>query len=182
MPRLKLTIEYDGTGFRGWARQPAARTVEGELRRALAELYSTVQRADGRRADRHRRARARERRLGRCARRPAGRTSGPGVEHGPARRRRGDVRRGGAGRLQRPLRRAVEVVSLPHLAAARALRVRGEAVTLVAAAGRPRGAERQRPGAARRARLPGVHSRRDPAPRLRADGAARCSGSSWGKP
>jgi tRNA pseudouridine38-40 synthase len=39
--RLKLTIEYDGTGFRGWARQPGERTVEGELRRALAELYTT---------------------------------------------------------------------------------------------------------------------------------------------
>jgi tRNA pseudouridine38-40 synthase len=39
--RLKLTVEYDGTGFRGWARQPAARTVEGELRRALGELYGT---------------------------------------------------------------------------------------------------------------------------------------------
>jgi tRNA pseudouridine38-40 synthase len=38
--RLKLTIEYDGTGFRGWARQPGERTVEGELRRALADLYS----------------------------------------------------------------------------------------------------------------------------------------------
>ena len=38
--RLKLTIEYDGTGFRGWARQPGERTVEGELRRALSELYS----------------------------------------------------------------------------------------------------------------------------------------------
>jgi tRNA pseudouridine38-40 synthase len=38
--RLKLTIEYDGTGFRGWARQPGERTVEGELRRAIAELYS----------------------------------------------------------------------------------------------------------------------------------------------
>ena len=38
--RLKLTIEYDGTGFRGWARQPGERTVEGELRRALTELYS----------------------------------------------------------------------------------------------------------------------------------------------
>jgi tRNA pseudouridine38-40 synthase len=38
--RLKLTIEYDGTGFRGWARQPGERTVEGELRRALGELYS----------------------------------------------------------------------------------------------------------------------------------------------
>jgi tRNA pseudouridine38-40 synthase len=38
--RLKLTIEYDGTDFRGWARQPGERTVEGELRRALSELYS----------------------------------------------------------------------------------------------------------------------------------------------
>jgi tRNA pseudouridine38-40 synthase len=41
VPRLKLTIEYDGTGFRGWARQPEARTVEGELRRAVGELYGT---------------------------------------------------------------------------------------------------------------------------------------------
>ena len=40
--RVKLTLEYDGTGFRGWARQPDARTVEGELRRALGELYGAV--------------------------------------------------------------------------------------------------------------------------------------------
>ena len=40
--RLKLTIEYDGTDFRGWARQPGARTVEGELRRGLGELYPAV--------------------------------------------------------------------------------------------------------------------------------------------
>jgi tRNA pseudouridine38-40 synthase len=40
--RLKLTIEYDGTGFAGWARQPGARTVEGELRRGLGELYAAV--------------------------------------------------------------------------------------------------------------------------------------------
>jgi tRNA pseudouridine38-40 synthase len=37
--RLKLTLEYDGTGFRGWARQPDERTVEGELRTALEQLY-----------------------------------------------------------------------------------------------------------------------------------------------
>jgi tRNA pseudouridine38-40 synthase len=37
--RLKLTVEYDGTGFRGWAAQPELRTVEGEVRRALAEVY-----------------------------------------------------------------------------------------------------------------------------------------------
>ena len=40
--RLKLTVEYDGTGFRGWARQPQERTVEGEVRRALGELYGSV--------------------------------------------------------------------------------------------------------------------------------------------
>ncbi len=34
--RLKLTLEYDGTGFHGWAAQPGLRTVEAELRRALA--------------------------------------------------------------------------------------------------------------------------------------------------
>jgi tRNA pseudouridine38-40 synthase len=36
---LKMTLAYDGTGFRGWARQPGERTVEGELRAALAALY-----------------------------------------------------------------------------------------------------------------------------------------------
>jgi tRNA pseudouridine38-40 synthase len=37
--RLKLTLAYDGSGFRGWARQPGERTIEGELRTALAKLY-----------------------------------------------------------------------------------------------------------------------------------------------
>jgi len=36
---LKLTLEYDGTGFRGWARQPGERTVEGVLREALDAVY-----------------------------------------------------------------------------------------------------------------------------------------------
>jgi tRNA pseudouridine38-40 synthase len=31
----KLTIEYDGTDFAGWARQPGRRTVQEELERAL---------------------------------------------------------------------------------------------------------------------------------------------------
>ena len=35
MPTLRLTLEYDGTEFRGWARQPGQRTVEGTLRDAL---------------------------------------------------------------------------------------------------------------------------------------------------
>jgi tRNA pseudouridine38-40 synthase len=36
---LKLTLEYDGTGFRGWARQPGERTVEGVVREALDAVY-----------------------------------------------------------------------------------------------------------------------------------------------
>jgi tRNA pseudouridine38-40 synthase len=43
MTTLKLTLEYDGTGFRGWARQPAARTVEGELRRALGRVFAAYE-------------------------------------------------------------------------------------------------------------------------------------------
>jgi tRNA pseudouridine38-40 synthase len=37
--KLKLTLEYDGTGFRGWARQPGLRTVEGVLREALDAVF-----------------------------------------------------------------------------------------------------------------------------------------------
>ena len=32
---LRLTLEYDGTSFAGWAAQPALRTVEGSVRSAL---------------------------------------------------------------------------------------------------------------------------------------------------
>jgi tRNA pseudouridine38-40 synthase len=34
----KLTIEYDGTDFSGWARQPGLRTVQDELERALQTI------------------------------------------------------------------------------------------------------------------------------------------------
>jgi len=40
--RLKLTLEYDGAGFRGWAAQPGLRTVEGVLRDSLATVFSSV--------------------------------------------------------------------------------------------------------------------------------------------
>jgi tRNA pseudouridine38-40 synthase len=35
VPTIRLDIEYDGSGFRGWARQPGLRTVQGELEAAL---------------------------------------------------------------------------------------------------------------------------------------------------
>ncbi len=39
MAPLRLTLEYDGGGFHGWARQPGQRTVEGVLREALDVIY-----------------------------------------------------------------------------------------------------------------------------------------------
>jgi tRNA pseudouridine38-40 synthase len=35
VPTVRLDIEYDGGAFRGWARQPGLRTVQGELETAL---------------------------------------------------------------------------------------------------------------------------------------------------
>jgi tRNA pseudouridine38-40 synthase len=41
---VKLELEYDGSGFRGWAKQPGLRTVQGELEAALATvLRETVE-------------------------------------------------------------------------------------------------------------------------------------------
>ena len=39
MPTVRLVLEYDGTGFAGWAAQPGERTVEGEVRAALDRVY-----------------------------------------------------------------------------------------------------------------------------------------------
>ena len=39
--RLRLTLEYDGTEFRGWAAQPGLRTVEGTLGVALDGVFGT---------------------------------------------------------------------------------------------------------------------------------------------
>ena len=40
MKRVKLVVAYDGTAYHGWQLQPGARTIEGELNKALSELLS----------------------------------------------------------------------------------------------------------------------------------------------
>jgi tRNA pseudouridine38-40 synthase len=40
--RLKLTLAYDGGGFRGWAAQPGLRTVEGVVREALDAIFPSA--------------------------------------------------------------------------------------------------------------------------------------------
>ena len=44
---LLLTIEYDGTCFSGWQRQPGRRTVQGELERVLSVLCGNAISIDG---------------------------------------------------------------------------------------------------------------------------------------
>lgn len=44
---LLLTIEYDGTYFSGWQRQPGRRTVQGELENVLSTLCGTEISIDG---------------------------------------------------------------------------------------------------------------------------------------
>ncbi|MEX0662360.1 MAG: tRNA pseudouridine(38-40) synthase TruA [Balneolaceae bacterium] len=39
MTRWKLILEYEGTDFSGWQKQPDQRTVQGELETALATLF-----------------------------------------------------------------------------------------------------------------------------------------------
>lgn len=39
--RIRLDIAYDGTHFRGWARQPALRTVQGTIEDALARIVGS---------------------------------------------------------------------------------------------------------------------------------------------
>lgn len=38
MPTYRLTVEYEGTRYRGWQEQKNARSVQGELRRAIEEV------------------------------------------------------------------------------------------------------------------------------------------------
>ena len=47
MRNILLTIEYDGTNFSGWQRQPNARTVQGEIEEALTKLIGKPMLIDG---------------------------------------------------------------------------------------------------------------------------------------
>jgi tRNA pseudouridine38-40 synthase len=47
MRRLMLTLEYDGTGFRGWQVQAEGRTVQGVLERAIRRVVGCRVRATG---------------------------------------------------------------------------------------------------------------------------------------
>ena len=39
--RVLLCVSYDGTGYSGWQVQENARTIEGELNKALSNLFGT---------------------------------------------------------------------------------------------------------------------------------------------
>ena len=41
MPRFKVTLEYEGTRYSGWQVQKNARTVQGELHRALRAVFAS---------------------------------------------------------------------------------------------------------------------------------------------
>ncbi len=48
MPRFKMTIHYDGSGYKGWQLQKSAKTLQGTLEAALAVLnYGKVIRIHG---------------------------------------------------------------------------------------------------------------------------------------
>ncbi len=40
MRNIKLTIQYDGTDFKGWQIQPKKRTVQGEIEQALHKIFN----------------------------------------------------------------------------------------------------------------------------------------------
>jgi tRNA pseudouridine(38-40) synthase len=48
MPTWRLDIEYEGTRYRGWQIQHNARTVQGEMAKAVRELFEAKARSSAR--------------------------------------------------------------------------------------------------------------------------------------
>jgi tRNA pseudouridine38-40 synthase len=47
MPNIKLIIEYDGSNFCGWQVQPAQRTVQGKMEKAVRQITGEFSRVTG---------------------------------------------------------------------------------------------------------------------------------------
>ncbi len=138
---VRLDIEYDGSGFRGWAAQPGLRTVQGELEAALAVvLREPVQLTVAGRTDTGVHA------LGQVA----SFATEAEIERGPgaaAERRRPGRHRGhrgdrGRGRLRRPPQRQIAQLPLPRPRPLGAQPLRAGPRPLVAPPDRPRRAQR----------------------------------------
>jgi len=41
LTNYKITIQYDGTGYKGWQFQPNQKTIQGEIEKALLNLIHT---------------------------------------------------------------------------------------------------------------------------------------------
>ena len=162
MATVRLTLEYDGTGFCGWARQPGERTVEGVLRDALDVVlpgWSGLAVAGRTDTGVHATGQVAVSTLPAAACRTAAR----GAQHLAARRRRGRPRGGSGGLHASPRSRAPTGTSSSPAGPGRRCRPDG-------ASGGPARSTRLPctgvPRPRRRARLHRVHADRDPAHRV----------------
>ena len=147
MPTYRLTLEYEGTRYHGWQEQKNARSVAGELRRAIEECRRRRSRELGGsgRTDAGVHALAQVAHL-RLARRGRSRAVPPRGQRPPAAGHPRPRARAGGGPLPLPPRRGLPLLPLPDLppphGARQALRLVGEAPARRAADGGGRRAAR----------------------------------------